>query len=381
MPTKLTQINLDGTLYDIGADGGFGGIEMIGITLSSSGWSGNSQTVTVSSNAIATSDYLAIPQLETAEKYAKAGIVLANATPDVSNQSLALQFTCGTAPTSNVDVVVLVSTSAMQTQIDLAEAIGNFPRIQNGVWYTYNPNTQTWVNSGVKAGITSITQTTTSNADGGNNIITAVLSDNTTTTFTIKNGTKGSQGEKGDSATYYFRNMTVSEANWNSNSTYAGFPYMATLTTTGVTANDGVEVTFDTDTALSGNYAPVANTVANGVQIWGKTNDAITIPTIAITPPAATVPTTSSYNISAQNTTVTLASGGWTASNGVYVQTVSINWMLASDIPFCQGICNSQADSAAWGDIIKAESNTGSITFTSLSALTQNLSVQVVVAR
>lgn len=47
-------------------------------------------------------------------------------------------------------------------------------------------------------GITSIKQTTTSTADGGNNVITATLDNGTTETFNIKNGSKGSTGGKGD---------------------------------------------------------------------------------------------------------------------------------------------------------------------------------------
>lgn len=47
-------------------------------------------------------------------------------------------------------------------------------------------------------GITSIKQTTTSTADGGNNVITATLDNGTTETFNIKNGSKGSAGGKGD---------------------------------------------------------------------------------------------------------------------------------------------------------------------------------------
>lgn len=47
-------------------------------------------------------------------------------------------------------------------------------------------------------GITSIKQTTTSTADGGNNVITATLDNGTTETFNIKNGSKGSTGSKGD---------------------------------------------------------------------------------------------------------------------------------------------------------------------------------------
>lgn len=46
-------------------------------------------------------------------------------------------------------------------------------------------------------GIQSIEQTTTSTTDGGENIITATLTDGTTSTFKIKNGSKGSNGETG----------------------------------------------------------------------------------------------------------------------------------------------------------------------------------------
>lgn len=47
-------------------------------------------------------------------------------------------------------------------------------------------------------GVQSVAQTTTSNADGGSNVVTVTLTDGTKSTFTVKNGSKGSQGEKGD---------------------------------------------------------------------------------------------------------------------------------------------------------------------------------------
>lgn len=46
-------------------------------------------------------------------------------------------------------------------------------------------------------GVKSIDQTTTSTADGGSNVITATLTNGVKTTFTVRNGTKGSQGEPG----------------------------------------------------------------------------------------------------------------------------------------------------------------------------------------
>jgi len=51
-------------------------------------------------------------------------------------------------------------------------------------------------NDGV--GIDSVTQTTTSTDDGGDNVITVKLSNGETHTFTVKNGHKGSTGEKGE---------------------------------------------------------------------------------------------------------------------------------------------------------------------------------------
>ena len=46
-------------------------------------------------------------------------------------------------------------------------------------------------------GISSIKQTTTSNADGGTNVWTATLTNGTTATFNVKNGSKGSTGATG----------------------------------------------------------------------------------------------------------------------------------------------------------------------------------------
>lgn len=46
-------------------------------------------------------------------------------------------------------------------------------------------------------GIKSVVQTTTNSADGGSNVITVTKTDNTTSTFTVKNGSKGSTGATG----------------------------------------------------------------------------------------------------------------------------------------------------------------------------------------
>lgn len=46
-------------------------------------------------------------------------------------------------------------------------------------------------------GVKSVVQTTTSSADGGDNIITVTLTNGTTSTFTVKNGSRGSTGTRG----------------------------------------------------------------------------------------------------------------------------------------------------------------------------------------
>lgn len=50
-------------------------------------------------------------------------------------------------------------------------------------------------------GVTNVTQTTTSDEDGGTNVITITLSNGNTYTFNVKNGSKGSTGSTGSNAT------------------------------------------------------------------------------------------------------------------------------------------------------------------------------------
>ena len=51
-------------------------------------------------------------------------------------------------------------------------------------------------------GIESVVQTTTSDEDSGENIVTVTLSNGQTEAFSVKNGSKGSQGEQGVSGVY-----------------------------------------------------------------------------------------------------------------------------------------------------------------------------------
>lgn len=79
-----------------------------------------------------------------------------------------------------------------------------------------------------------------------------------------------------------FFNKTVSASSFVSNATYAAYPYRAAVALTGVTSGMIPEVVFALTEAVSGNFAPVADTYNGGVYIYaGEMPTAtITIPTI-----------------------------------------------------------------------------------------------------
>ena len=79
-----------------------------------------------------------------------------------------------------------------------------------------------------------------------------------------------------------FSNVEVQS--WVSDNTYADFPYKADISLTGVVQTMIPIVTFSIVDALSGNYAPIAETGNNKVTIWGKTNTSIIIDTILCIP-------------------------------------------------------------------------------------------------
>lgn len=79
-----------------------------------------------------------------------------------------------------------------------------------------------------------------------------------------------------------FTNKTVAAASWLSNSTYADFPYRASVACSGVTASTFAEVVFSPADATSSNYAPICQTYVGGVYLYAKEipSESITIPTI-----------------------------------------------------------------------------------------------------
>lgn len=71
--------------------------------------------------------------------------------------------------------------------------------------------------------------------------------------------------------------------------TYTDFPYRGSISISGVTADMIPEVTFSPTEALSGNYAPIAQTYAGGVYIYSKVSTSITVPTIICHPKGTSV--------------------------------------------------------------------------------------------
>lgn len=80
------------------------------------------------------------------------------------------------------------------------------------------------------------------------------------------------------------------------------------------------------------------------------------------------------------STTVTLASASWT-SGTLYTQAVTVSGLLATDVPFCQAVCDEETDAEAWGAIIKATPTADTLTFTATEAPSVDLDIQVVVIR
>ena len=75
-----------------------------------------------------------------------------------------------------------------------------------------------------------------------------------------------------------FSGVSVAASAWASDSTYAAYPYAASIACSGVTASHVPEVVFGAAEAASGNFAPVALSGSGTVKIYAATK-----PTAAIT--------------------------------------------------------------------------------------------------
>ena len=97
-------------------------------------------------------------------------------------------------------------------------------------------------------GIKSVTQTTISSADDGNNVITVTKTDNTTSTFTVKNGSKGSAGDQG------FSILRVTTALSSYTTTVGGFTPKYRIALSTVLSQSGASKVRVGDTILRNYY-------------------------------------------------------------------------------------------------------------------------------
>ena len=74
------------------------------------------------------------------------------------------------------------------------------------------------------------------------------------------------------------QNVTVS--NWVADTTYADFPYKASIFNDKIKSSTVMYVIFNLTDATSGIYCPVCNTADGVLYIYSKNNNSVTIPTI-----------------------------------------------------------------------------------------------------
>lgn len=147
--------------------------------------------------------------------------------------------------------------------------------------------TYTWAGAGVTV---DASMSTTSTNPVRNSTLTGVIGTETmnTTATTLKgavNELKTSIQSVAD-ATKHIKatNVNVAIADWASDQTYEDFPYRAAISLTGVTANMFPEVVLSVSDALSGNFAPVAETGSGVVYIYAASvpESVMTIPSIMV---------------------------------------------------------------------------------------------------
>lgn len=100
----------------------------------------------------------------------------------------------------------------------------------------------------------------------------------------LPSNTNTELAKKGNAALITANNKSVPVSAWASDTTYTDFPFRAGITITGCTANHKPDVTFSLTDAVSGNYAPIAESYAGGIYIYAaeKPTAALTIPTITL---------------------------------------------------------------------------------------------------
>ena len=106
-------------------------------------------------------------------------------------------------------------------------------------------------------GIQSVVQTTTSTEDGGANVITVTKTDGTSSTFTVKNGSKGSTGATGQAGADGITPHIGDNGNWYLGDTDTGKPSRGAAGAPGTPGKDGAPGIYYGTTQPTGDTHPV----------------------------------------------------------------------------------------------------------------------------
>lgn len=128
----------------------------------------------------------------------------------------------------------------------------------------------------------AFTSTPLAIAAGGTNAKTAEDARANLGALSSAAGAVGASNLAADAVKLTFSSTSVPAASFVSDSTYTDFPYRAAVALTGVSSSMIPEVVFGVSDAMSGNYAPVAETYDGGIHLYAAAvpDAAITIPTI-----------------------------------------------------------------------------------------------------
>lgn len=116
----------------------------------------------------------------------------------------------------------------------------------------------------------------------GNQVINVKNGLDATTVGMALDATQGKiLNDKIKSTNLIFSNKVVSTSTWTEDNTYSEYPYRATIECIGVDANYFPDICFGVSEALSGVFAPICETIVDGVYVY-----ATSIPTADITIPS-----------------------------------------------------------------------------------------------
>ena len=97
---------------------------------------------------------------------------------------------------------------------------------------------------------------------------------------------RGLSNSHGMQLTLAFTDVSVPSSAWQEDETYGDYPFRAAVNLEGVTEDFAPSVVFSPADAMSGSFAPVAESYAGGVYIYANESPAetVTIPSIVCIP-------------------------------------------------------------------------------------------------